>query len=357
MEIVMIVFVVLIILILALGVLLSYKTLQVKYYKKISKEANSLILLKRIFEIMGANISSSEKLNELNNIFRERFNSEFSTIVWYDGQSNIVKASNVDETYALSLASVAFEKDFKDNVRKNVPKYVFSKNPNSTLTYKSSIERKIRSAIFIPIIENNLYMGFWIIESTVAKAFESVSKNEINMIKDVLPVFLSSVLAQEKIENLEDTDRQTGLYNSFYLFSKGQYIIENSDNTTFIMITFPELKKVNEFYGRKVGDKYLIAAIDYIKNSVNKQAVVVRYATGKILVIAPNIKADEVVKGIGNLQTKMKTHGVTLPNGKVEINTKFVLTNHTRHSSLDKTLLNLENRIDDPNTKENIAII
>ncbi len=123
------------------------------------------------------------------------------------------------------------------------------------------------------------------------------------------------------------------------------------------MIAFPELKKVNEYYGRKTGDKYLLAAIEYIRNSVNKQAVIIRYATGKILVLAPNISVEAVLKGIGNLQTKMKTHGVTLSNGKVEINTKFVLMNHTRHSSLDKTLLSLENKIDDVNLKDSIAII
>ncbi len=357
MEIVMIIIVVLIILILVLGILLSYKSLQVKYFKKIAKEADSLVLLKKMFSLMGANVSSNDKLSELNEIFKEKFKAEFSTIVWYDGQSNVIKATNVDETYALSLGSVAFDKDFKDNVKRNVPKYLATTNNIKTLMYKTAIERKIRSAIFIPIVENNLYLGFWILESTVPNSFANIPKNELNMIKDNLSVFLSSVLSQEKIENLEDKDKQTGLYNNFYLYSKGQYVIENADTTAFIMIAFPELKKVNEYYGRKTGDKYLLAAIEYIRNSVNKQAVIIRYATGKILVLAPNISVEAVLKGIGNLQTKMKTHGVTLSNGKVEINTKFVLMNHTRHSSLDKTLLSLENKIDDVNLKDSIAII
>ncbi len=215
MEIVMIIIVVLIILILVLGILLSYKSLQVKYFKKIAKEADSLVLLKKMFSLMGANVSSNDKLSELNEIFKEKFKAEFSTIVWYDGQSNVIKATNVDETYALSLGSVAFDKDFKDNVKRNVPKYLATTNNIKTLMYKTAIERKIRSAIFIPIVENNLYLGFWILESTVPNSFANIPKNELNMIKDNLSVFLSSVLSQEKIENLEDKDKQTGLYNNF----------------------------------------------------------------------------------------------------------------------------------------------
>ena len=357
MEIVIMIFVVLIILILALGLILSYKSLQVKYYKKISKEAEALVILKRMFSLMGANISSTDKLSDLNRMLKERFKAEYSTIVWYDGQSNLIKASNVDETYAVTLGSVALEKDFRDNVKRNVPKYLTTTSSEKTLMYKTAIERKIRSAIFLPIVENNSYLGFCILESTVPGCFASAVKKELNIIKDSLSVFLASTLTQEKIERLSDTDQQTGLYNNFYLYSKGQYIIENADNSAFIMISFPELKKVNQYYGRKIGDKYLVTAIEYIKRSVNKQAVIIRYATGKLLVIAPNVKAEDAIKGIGNLQVKMKTNGVTLPNGKVEIVAKFVLSNYTKHSNLDKILFTLENKIDDSTSKDSIVIV
>ncbi|MEG0073133.1 MAG: diguanylate cyclase [Clostridia bacterium] len=357
MEIVLIVFVVLIIVVLALIALLSYKSMQVKYYKKISKEADSVLMLQKMFDLMGSNVSAEDKLSELNDIFREIFNAEYSTIVWFDGTSNVIKASNVEEMYAVSLGEVALENDFKGNIKRNVAKYITTSNSSKTLMYKTAIERKIRSMVFAPIYDNASFLGFWILESTMQGAFEKISKKQLSMLKENLAVFLSSVLSQEKIERIEDTDKQTGLYNSFYLFSKGQYIIENADSTTFIMIAFPELKKVNEYYGRKTGDKYLISAIEYVKNSVGKNAVLIRYASSKILVLAPNTTAKSAVQGIGKLQSRMKMYGVTLPNGKVEINSRFVLSNHLKHTNIDNTLKNLENKIDDINSKDNIAII
>ena len=186
-----------------------------KYYAVAMGNMSGMVIMQRMFELMASAIPASKKIEELNNIIIEVFNSKSSTISIFDGINYEIKATNVEAMYTDSIKALAEEEDFKNNSVKNISKYLVAAG-GRLLGYKSAMERKIRSAMFSPIYYNGMYLGFWLLEDDAENAYDSISKEELAKLKDHIGVFIENVLSQESIESAYNTDKQTGFYNNLF---------------------------------------------------------------------------------------------------------------------------------------------
>lgn len=338
-----------------LGVMMTYKNVQIRYYKTLSNNLNSMGIMQKTFEIMGANIKASQKLEEMNSILLETFTSKYSTLVLFDGKGYSVKATNVEKLFIPNLPLLAEEEDFKNNIIKNVSKYLATTG-SKTLLYKTAIERKIKSAMFSPLYNKNVFAGFWILEDTRENAYDDISKEELALLKSNLSVFLESVLSQEIIERVEDTDKQTGIYNNFYLYSKGSYIINSADKSAIMMMALPELKEINEKYGRKEGDKYLLKVVEELKKFMTTDSIHVRYSGAKIVSVAPYTDARTVFPTIERMQNKFKQQGVIINGENTPIVTNILMTTYIKNTDIEKTISKLNNEIEEIETENVISI-
>lgn len=327
-----------------------------KYYSVAIGNMSGMVIMQRMFELMASTIPASKKIEELNNIIIEVFNSKSSTISIFDGANYEIKASNVEEMYKDSIKSLAEEEDFKNNATHNISKYLVAAG-GRLLGYKSAMERKIRSAMFSPIYYNGTYLGFWLLEDDAENAYDGISKEELAKLKDHIGVFIENVLSQESIEGAYNTDKQTGFYNNLYLYSNVRQKVFNADNSTLTLILLANLPEINEKYGREAGNRLLDKAAKLISEIFNGENIFVRYSGSKFCIVSPNISAETMHATVERYITNLKMQEEIIDGNKITLNASVVMKNIRKQGNIDRELAKMADYVEKMTDTNTIKII
>ncbi len=353
----MIVIVILLALIIvALAVVLVALLRKNAYYKLALGNMAGFVIMQRMFELMASAIPASKKIEELNNIILEVFNSKSSTISIYDGQNYEIKATNVEEVFKDSIKSLAEEQNFKGNAENNVSKYLVSAG-GRLLGYKSAVERKIRSAMFSPIYYNGMYLGFWLLEDDAENAYDSISKEELGKLKDHIGVFVENVLSQESIEGAYNTDKQTGFYNNLYLYSTVRQKTTKENNSVLTLIQLTNLGDINATYGREVGNRLLERAATLMKDIFSNEHIFIRYSGGKFCIVSLGMGAESLHGTVERYLTSVKMEEEIARGEKVSLNINVVMHNIQQQSNIDRELARMSNYLEGMTDTNTIKII
>lgn len=331
-------------------------TKQINYYKMVSNSVSSMSVIQQMFGIMGESIQGKDKIDKLNKAIIEIFSPKYSTISIYDGTNYEIKSTNVETEYIDSIINIADENDFKTNAIKNVSKYL-STSSDKTLTYKSAIERKIKSAMFSPIYYNGAYLGFWLLEDIVENAFDDISKDELSKMKNNLGVFLETVQYQTSIEHAENTDKQTGYYNNIYLYSNIRQILSSNETAAFVLVGLKNIPEINENYGRNLANILLSKVANAIKETVTSDTILIRYSGIKFLIIFPDSNAEKVHPLIERMFNKIKDEYEYVNDNKVNIEPQAVIHNVIKQNNIDKEIQKMLDYLDGIKTNNTIKII
>ena len=327
-----------------------------KYYSLAIGNMSGMVIMQRMFELMASTIPASKKIEELNNIIIEVFNTKSSTISIFDGTNYEIKASNVESMYVDSIKALAEEKDFKNNTTQNVSKYLVAAG-GRILGYKSAMERKIRSAMFSPIYYNGMYMGFWLLEDEAENAYDSISKEELAKLKDHIGVFIQNILSQESIESAYNTDKQTGFYNNLYLYSTVRSETANKENSTLTLIQLSNLPKINEVYGREVGNKLLEKCANLMKEVFTQENILVRYSGSKFCIVSPGNSTDNFHSAVERFVSNLKMQEEISDGMKVHLNVCIAMKNIKRQSNIDKEIAKMAEYVEAMKEENTIKII
>ena len=355
-----IIVILLIIFILAAGILASMLVIsnnKIKYYQIVSKNLSAMRVIQSMFEILGANISGNNKIEEINKIILDTYKPRYSSIVIFDGENYNVKATNIDEEYIDAISKIANENEFKTNILKNISKYITT-SAEKTLIYKSAIERNIKSCMFTPIYHGTTYIGFWILEDDIINAFDSMSKSELAKLKNNMGVFLENTLYQNIIETAENTDKQTGFYNNLYLYSKARNKIVEFDNTSMTILEFSNLSSINNDYGRSLGNELLEKAVMIIKELTGSSTICIRYSGARILVIVPNSTAQSVHSSMERMLSRIKNEAIKDVDGKyIALEVKMLIKTIKKQNNIEKEVQNLVAYTENMKETDTIKII
>lgn len=351
---VLIIFLVLIVLLLAaLSIFLIKRN---KYYSVAIGNMSGMVIMQRMFELMASSIPASKKIEELNNIIIEVFNSKSSTISIYDGVNYEVKATNVEPMYIDSIKALAEEKDFKNNAMNNISKYLVAAG-GRLLGYKSAMERKIRSAMFSPIYYNGTYLGFWLLEDDAENAYDSVSKEELAKLKDHIGVFIENILSQESIENAYNTDKQTGFYNNIYLYSNVRQKTANAENSALTLLLLSNLPKINEEYGREVGNRLLEKSAQLMQEVFSRENIFIRYSGSKFCVVSPGISVETLHATIERYITNIKMQEEIVDGNRVTLNVNVVMKNIHKQGNIEREISKMADYVEQMTDVNTIKII
>ena len=149
-------------------------TQKIQKFKNINQKITNLQVVQDFMNAIGETSSVDEKIKKINNILIEKYEIKYSTIVVFNGAEYEVKASNVDEKHWESLKSLQEVDMFKDSIQTATPKYVTVNNDNERLPYQKMEFGRAKSAIFFPLYIDNVYIGYWIIESGTPHDFDNV---------------------------------------------------------------------------------------------------------------------------------------------------------------------------------------
>ena len=347
---------------------------KIQQFNNLSRQANNLRVLQDFLSTVGECSTVDEKITKINDILIEKYEIKYSTIVVFDGAEYQVKASNVDKKHWDTLKRLQEVPIFKDSVATATPKYVTVNNENERLDYQESEFGRAKSAIFFPIYIENVYIGYWIIESGVPHDFDNIDTTIFEVVKENIVSVLKTVVHQKTLEAIVRKDLFTGLYSEEYLYTEGKKIIDKYTQSAVCMFRITNIEEINDNYSRKLGNQVIIETSDYIKNNISKEYLFIRYMGPKFVIVFSGIDTDSVVEFITDIKNEIEKLKISLKTenieekdlGEAKVQKKkekvkqevspklnFVLTTYYKGTGMEEVLKKLEQYIDSADKTEN----
>jgi len=301
--------VVIIILIVVIGVLISYNIhiqKKIDSYNNINQLIDQLTVLQDFMKIAGEEDSVDTKLNAINDIVIEKYDIKYSTIVVFNGAEYVIKATNVDKIHHEVLANFGSEEIFQDSIRNATPKYVTIENENEKLPYQKVEMGRAKSAMFFPLYIDNIYIGYWIMESGRMHAFDKTNTTIIEVVKDNIISVLSTMSYQDAMENIIRIDKFTGLFSAEYLYSKGKKTFDKYPTSAVCMFKITNIEEINEKVGRNFGNDIITEISNVVKTKMATQYVFVRYMGPKFVIVFSGVEENSVDEFLKDLKSEIE---------------------------------------------------
>ena len=160
--------------------------------------------------------------------------------------------------------------------------------------------------MFFPLYIDNVYIGYWIIESSDAHAFDKVDTSLLDVVKENILSAFKSVSYQSIIETIQRKDLFTKLNSAEYLYGNGRQIIDKYTISTVGMFRITNLEEINKQCNRETGNEVIIAVAEHIKNSISNEYIFVRYMGPKFVIVFSGVEEEGVVDFIVDLKREVE---------------------------------------------------
>lgn len=366
---------VIILILIVLGLIFYNLTIhkKIQKFKNMNQRINNLYVVQDFMNTIGETSSVENKIKKINDILIERYEIKYSTIVVFDGTEYQVKASNVDPRHWDTLRALHNVDMFKDSIDSATPKYVTVNNESEKLPYQKSEFGRAKSAIFFPLYIDNVYIGYWIIESGTPHDFDNVDTTVLEVIKENIVSVLKTVVHQRTLEAIVRKDLFTGLYSEEYLYGEGKQIIDQNTISTICMFKIINIQQINKIYCRELGNKVITQISNYIKENISSDYIFIRYMGPKFVIAFSGVEANGVADFLNEIKDKIETTKISLSEAEIsdinldvnvhnKLNKKkeisavprlnFVISSYYKGTGLEEVLKKLEEYLDTANPEE-----
>lgn len=341
---------------------------KIQEFNSLQRQANNLRVLQDFLSTIGETSSVDDKIKKINDILIEKYEIKYSTIVVFDGAEYQIKATNVDQKHWETLRNLQDVPIFKDSIATATPKYITINNENEKLPYPTMEFARAKSAIFFPIYEDNVYIGYWIIESGIAHDFDNIDTTIFEVVKDNIVAVLKTVVHQKTLEAIVRKDLFTGLYSEEYLYGEGKKTIDQYTTSAVCMFRIANIEEINDKYSRKLGNQVIIDISKYIRKNISNEYIFIRYMGPKFVIVFSGVTTDSVIDFITNIKSNAEQMNISLEEnfqtvdlddeGKNEKNSKkkkiqqvnaklnFVITTYYKGTGMEEVLKKLEQYLD-----------
>ena len=337
---------------------------KIQTFNNINQRINNLSIVQDFMSTVGEQLTVDQKIKKINDILIEKYEIKYSTIVVFDGAEYIIKASNVDRKHWNSLKALQEVDMFKDSISTATPKYVTVNKEGEKLPYQQMEFGRAKSAIFFPLYIDNVYIGYWIIESGTPHDFDNVDITILDVVKDNIVSVLKSVVHQKTLETLVRTDKFTRLESEEYLYGEGKKIIDKYTMSTVCMFKFTNLEEINQKYSRELGNKVIIEVCNYIEKNITNEYVFVRYMGPKFAIVFSGVEISGVAEFLNDKKEVIENFEISLEDentsekaeNKKSKNKKqptavkpklnFAISSYYKGTGLEEVLRKLEDYLD-----------
>ena len=371
----MIIAVVVILVLIVIGLIFYNVTIhkKIQKFRNLNQKINNLYVVQDFMNAIGETSSVEDKIKKINDILIERYEIKYSTIVVFDGAEYQVKASNVDRKHWDALRELYKLDMFKDSIESATPKYVTVNNENERLPYQQMEFGRAKSAIFFPLYIDNVYIGYWIIESGTPHDFDNVDTTVLEVIKENIVSVLKTVVHQKTLESIVRKDLFTDLYSEEYLYGEGKKIIDQYTISTICMFKITNIQQINKEYSRELGNKVITQISNFVKENLSEEYVFVRYMGPKFVIAFSGVEANSVADFLNDIKEKIESMKIKLTDEEIKVldlevrkNKKgnnedvatprlnFVISSYYKGTGLEEVLKKLEEYLDnaDPNESD-----
>lgn len=287
---------------------------RIRNFDNINQKITGLNVLQDFMNTIGEYSSVDEKIEKINEVVIEKYNIKYSTIVMFDGAEYVIKTSNVQRQHWDALKNLHNQDIFKDSIQTAVPKYVTVNHEGERLPYQTMEFGRAKSAMFFPLYIDNIYIGYWIIESGEPHAFDKVDTTVLEVIKENIISVYKTISYQNTIENIARKDQFSELQTAEYLYGKGKKTIDKYDTSTVCMFKIINLQEINKKYNRDTGNAIITEVSSYIKESISSEYIFVRYMGPKFAIVYVGKSEEEVIENIKALKQDLEDTQVEYEN-------------------------------------------
>ena len=341
---------------------------KIQEFNSLQRQANNLRVLQDFLSTIGETSSVDDKIKKINDILIEKYEIKYSTIVVFDGAEYQIKATNVDQKHWETLRNLQDVPIFKDSIATATPKYITINNENEKLPYQTMEFARAKSAIFFPIYEDNVYIGYWIIESGIAHDFDNIDTTIFEVVKDNIVAVLKTVVHQKTLEAIVRKDLFTGLYSEEYLYGEGKKTIDQYTTSAVCMFRIANIEEINDKYSRKLGNQVIIDISKYIRKNISNEYIFIRYMGGNFVIVFSGVTTDSVIDFITNIKSNAEQMNISLEENfqtvdlddeekneknskkkkRQQVNAKlnFVITTYYKGTGMEEVLKKLEQYLD-----------
>ena len=316
----MIIVVVVVLVLIVLGLIIYNVTIhkKIQKFKNMNQRITNLYVVQDFMNAIGETSSVEEKIRKINDILIERYEIKYSTIVVFDGAEYQIKASNVDKKHWKALKSLQNLDMFKDSIESATPKYVTVNSEDERLPYQQMEFGRAKSAIFFPLYIDNVYIGYWIMESGTPHDFDNVDTTVLEVIKENIVSVLKTVVHQKTLESIVRKDLFTGLYSEEYLYGEGKKIIDQYTISTICMFKIINIQQINKEYCRELGNKVITKISEYIEENISSEYVFVRYMGPKFVIAFSGVETSGVADFLNEIKEKIENMKISLTPEEIE---------------------------------------
>ena len=364
----MIILIIVLLVLIIIG-LIVYNTIvykKVQSFKNLNEKLSGYQILKDFMDTMGETMPVDEKIKKINDIIIEGYKIKYSTIVIFNGTTYEVKASNVQEKHWGVLSNLHNEEIFKDSITTATPKYVTVNNETERLPYQKIEFGRAKSALFFPLYIDNVYIGYWIIESGQMHAFDNIDTTNLELIRDNIVSIYKTVSYQKIVESTVRKDLFSDLNSAEYLYGEGRKVIDKYTISTVCMFRISNLEEINQKFNRETGNEVIIEVSDTIKDSISEEYIFVRYMGPKFVIVFSGIDNDGVVEFVKDLKKTIedmeiepvidetkKGKGTKKKPEMIKVKLNFAISTYYKGTALEMVTKKLEEYLDESPEGEN----
>ena len=276
-------------------------------FSNLNQKVVSLNVLQEFMDTVSEEKSADDKIKKINDILIEKYDIKYSTIVIYDGAEYNIKASNVDIKHWDTLKNLHTEEIFKDSIETATPKYITVDKEGERLPYQKMEFGRAKSAMFFPLYIDNIYIGYWIIESGQPHDFDKIDTTILEVVKNNIIAVVKTIESQKVIENIVRDDEFTGLKSEEYLYGEGKRKVDEYTTSAICMFKISNIVEINEEYGRHTGNDVITKISDIVKQSIASEYVFVRYMGPKFVIVFSGVDTEGVNGFISDIKKNIES--------------------------------------------------
>ena len=340
---------------------------KIQDFKNLHQKVTNLNIIQDFINIAGNEMNVDNKIKEINNVVIEKYEVKYSTIVVFDGANYVIKASNVDQKHWDSIGTLHEMDIFKDSVETTNPKYITVNNERERLPYQKQELGRAKSAIFFPLYIDNVYIGYWLIESNIAHDFDNIDITIFETAKENIITVMKAVDYQKTLESIVRKDLFTGLNSAEYLYGEGKKIIDQYASSSICMFRITNIEDINRI-ARELGNKVITEVSDHVRQSISDSYIFVRYMGPKFVIVFCGVDSNYASDFVNELKESTERLSISLSdenfsieeldktkrlrkrkkqNAVVSPTLNFVISTYYKGTGIETVLKNLEKYIDD----------
>ena len=290
--------------------------------KKLNDLNQILSIVKNIHETINANYELDILFDKIVNDLIKKEDYQMAFIGEYDRDTGQIEIKS-----GVGISNDFIEKK-KLDVKKNINavtlaidkrKIVKDSNPYSisNIFYKNDYNLH-NSLIALPICYDNNIYGVLVIASYQNDAFNNKVVDLLNKITQNLGIAITRYLNTQEIIYMSFHDQLTGLYNKNFFNEEMKRLDTTRKLPISVVISdFNDLKKINDNYGHKTGDKFLKAYADILKKISRQEDIIARWGGDEFVILLPNTGEEKTKNLIDRIKSELKK--IEISNEKLSI--------------------------------------